>query len=161
MLDAPPPTPRTPTRPRRSGRRTAGGGRRDWVPGIRRREARYGNPNTSRGASSTEIPALYRDFNRTRALEWWSDPVAVNDGLKIGLSLTVSSGMSNGGSMNENRRRQTKRIVRGLGKLNWGKRAGAVLALCAAAATGLPAQTLTTLFTFDGTDGGYPVAALE
>jgi uncharacterized repeat protein (TIGR03803 family) len=40
-----------------------------------------------------------------------------------------------------------------LGKLNRGKRAYAVLVLCAATAIALPAQTFTTLFSFDGTDG--------
>ena len=40
-----------------------------------------------------------------------------------------------------------------LGKLNWGKRAYAVLALCAITAVALPAKTFTTLFTFDGTNG--------
>jgi hypothetical protein len=47
-----------------------------------------------------------------------------------------------------------------LGKLNWGKRAYAVLVLCAATAIALPAQTFTTLFSFDGTDGARPSAAL-
>ena len=40
-----------------------------------------------------------------------------------------------------------------MGKLNWGKRAYAVFFLCAATAIALPAQTLTTLHSFDGTDG--------
>ncbi len=62
--------------------------------------------------------------------------------------------------MNENRQHQTKRIVSGLGKLNWRKRAGAAFALCAAAAIALPAQTVTTLFSFDMTDGAGPYAAL-
>jgi uncharacterized repeat protein (TIGR03803 family) len=35
-----------------------------------------------------------------------------------------------------------------------------VLALCAATAMALHAQTFTTLFSFDGTDGEYPAAAL-
>jgi uncharacterized repeat protein (TIGR03803 family) len=47
-----------------------------------------------------------------------------------------------------------------LGKLNWGKRAYAVLVLCAATAIALPAQTYTTLFSFDGTDGANPRAGL-
>jgi uncharacterized repeat protein (TIGR03803 family) len=47
-----------------------------------------------------------------------------------------------------------------LGKLNWGKRAYAVLALCAATAIALPAQTFTTLFSFDLTDGANPYAGL-
>jgi uncharacterized repeat protein (TIGR03803 family) len=45
-------------------------------------------------------------------------------------------------------------------KLDWAKRACAVLALCAAKAIALPAQTLTTLVTFDGTNGGEPQAGL-
>ena len=48
-----------------------------------------------------------------------------------------------------------KRIVNALGKLNPGKRACAVLALCATTAIALPAQTLTTLHSFDGADGGF------
>jgi uncharacterized repeat protein (TIGR03803 family) len=47
-----------------------------------------------------------------------------------------------------------------LGKLNWGKRAYAVLVLCAATAIALPAQTFTTLFSFDGTDGNNAFAGL-
>ena len=54
------------------------------------------------------------------------------------------------------RRASTKRIVSALGKLNWGKRAYAVFVLCATTAMALPAQTLTTLHTFDGTDGTRP-----
>jgi uncharacterized repeat protein (TIGR03803 family) len=42
----------------------------------------------------------------------------------------------------------------------WGTRAYAVLVLCAITAIALPAQTLTTLFSFDGTDGQYPSAEL-
>jgi len=54
-----------------------------------------------------------------------------------------------------------KRIVNAfLDKLNRGKRAYAVVALCAATAIALPAQTFTTLFSFDGTDGLRPNAAL-
>src|ERR1039457_2746319 len=53
-----------------------------------------------------------------------------------------------------------KRTVNVLSKLNWGTRACAVLALCATTAIALPAQTLTTLFTFDGTDGRNPHAGL-
>jgi uncharacterized repeat protein (TIGR03803 family) len=54
-----------------------------------------------------------------------------------------------------------KRIVNAfLSRLNCGKRAYAILALCAATAIALPAQTLTTLFSFDGTDGGTPQAGL-
>src|SRR5438046_10762082 len=47
-----------------------------------------------------------------------------------------------------------------MSKLNWGKRAYAVVLLCATTAIGLPAQTLTTLHSFDGTDGSSPQAAL-
>src|SRR5439155_21052419 len=36
----------------------------------------------------------------------------------------------------------------------------AVVLLCATTAIGLPAQTLTTLHSFDGTDGSSPQAAL-
>jgi uncharacterized repeat protein (TIGR03803 family) len=54
-----------------------------------------------------------------------------------------------------------RRIVNAfLSKLDGGKRGCAVFALCAATAIALPAQTFTTLFSFDGTDGGYPNAAL-
>jgi len=53
-----------------------------------------------------------------------------------------------------------KRILNALGKRNWGKRAYAVFALCATTAIALPAQTFTTLFTFDYTDGQNPQAAL-
>jgi uncharacterized repeat protein (TIGR03803 family) len=59
-----------------------------------------------------------------------------------------------------------KRIVNALSKLNWGTRACAVLALCAATAIALPAQTatLTTLYQFCSqsgcTDGANPHAGL-
>ena len=53
-----------------------------------------------------------------------------------------------------------KRIVRELGKLNWAKRAFAVFVLCAMTAIALAAQTFTTLYSFDGTDGSGPVAGL-
>jgi uncharacterized repeat protein (TIGR03803 family) len=52
-----------------------------------------------------------------------------------------------------------KRTVNVL-RLNWAKRACAVFALCAAKAIALPAQTLTTLVTFNGTNGGQPQAGL-
>jgi len=54
-----------------------------------------------------------------------------------------------------------KRIVSTfLDKLNWGKRTYAVLVLCAAAAIALPAQSFTTLHSFDGTNGENPIAGL-
>ena len=44
-----------------------------------------------------------------------------------------------------------------MGKLNWGSRAYALLLLCAATAIPSPAQTFTSLFSFDyGTRGNYP-----
>src|ERR1022692_3069649 len=52
------------------------------------------------------------------------------------------------------------RIVGDVAKLHWGKRACAVLVLCATSAIGLPAQTFTTLYSFDGTDGAKPTAGL-
>jgi len=53
-----------------------------------------------------------------------------------------------------------KRIVNPLGKLNWRRRACAVLVLCATTAIALPAQTFTPLHSFGGPDGGMPKAAL-
>src|ERR1039458_8611686 len=57
-----------------------------------------------------------------------------------------------------------KRTVNVLSKLNWGTRACAVLALCATTAIALPAQTLTTLYSFcsqSGCPDGYsPYAGL-
>jgi uncharacterized repeat protein (TIGR03803 family) len=47
-----------------------------------------------------------------------------------------------------------------MSKFNWGKRAYAVCLLSAATAIALPAQTVTTLHSFDGTDGAFPSAAL-
>ena len=58
--------------------------------------------------------------------------------------------------MNENRRHQTKRVVIAVGKLNW-VCAGLVLG---ATAIILPAQTLTTLHSFDVTDGANPEGSL-
>ena len=52
-----------------------------------------------------------------------------------------------------------RRLVTALRKLNWGKGAYAIL-VCAITAIALPAQTITTLFSFDGTDGQYPSAEL-
>jgi len=53
-----------------------------------------------------------------------------------------------------------KRFVNALGKLNSWTRACAVFVLCATAAIALPAQTFTTLFSFDGTDGAIPQAGV-
>ena len=58
-----------------------------------------------------------------------------------------------------------KRTVNVLSKLNWGTRACAVLVLCATTAIALPAQTLTTLYSFCSlgfpcTDGEVPFAGL-
>jgi uncharacterized repeat protein (TIGR03803 family) len=47
-------------------------------------------------------------------------------------------------------------LAAALGKLSWGKRAWAVLVLWAITTIALPGQTLTTLFSFDGTDGEQP-----
>jgi uncharacterized repeat protein (TIGR03803 family) len=41
------------------------------------------------------------------------------------------------------------------GKLNWGRRANCVFLLCVATAIVSPAQTFTTLHSFDGTDGSH------
>ena len=49
-----------------------------------------------------------------------------------------------------------KRIVTTLDKLNPGKRAYAIFVLCAMTALALPAQTFTTLLSFNGTDGADP-----
>ena len=58
-------------------------------------------------------------------------------------------------------RNSMKRVVSALGKLNWGARACAVLALCATTAIALPAQTLTTLASFDySTNYGGSFSAL-
>ncbi len=53
-----------------------------------------------------------------------------------------------------------KRIVHALDKLKLGKRAYAVFVLFATTSIALPAQTFTTLFSFDGADGAYPEAGL-
>jgi uncharacterized repeat protein (TIGR03803 family) len=53
-----------------------------------------------------------------------------------------------------------KRIANALGKLNWGKCACAVFVLCGAMAIPLPAQTFTTLLSFDATDGQNPNGGL-
>ena len=61
-----------------------------------------------------------------------------------------------------------RRIVNALGIVNWGKRAGAVLALCATATITLPAQTFTTLHSFcaqsgcaDGKNPDWLVQAID
>jgi len=55
-----------------------------------------------------------------------------------------------------------KRAADALAKLNWGKRTCTVSLLCAATAILLPAQTFTTLHSFDGTDGdGYTSALVQ
>ena len=51
------------------------------------------------------------------------------------------------------------RIVNAPGKHSWAKKAYAVFVLCAATVP-LPAQTFTTLYSFDRIDGAYPQAAL-
>ena len=48
----------------------------------------------------------------------------------------------------------------GVGKPSWRKTACGVCVLCAAAAVASPAQTFTTLHSFDGTDGALPSAGL-
>ncbi|HXM40827.1 MAG TPA: choice-of-anchor tandem repeat GloVer-containing protein [Bryobacteraceae bacterium] len=53
-----------------------------------------------------------------------------------------------------------QRIVNAVDKLNWGRRACVGLVLCAMTAIALSAQTFTTLYSFDGTDGVNPSAAL-
>jgi uncharacterized repeat protein (TIGR03803 family) len=53
-----------------------------------------------------------------------------------------------------------KRIVNTLDKLSSGKRACAVFVLCATTAIALPAQTFTTLYSFDGSPGIYPYGGL-
>jgi len=53
-----------------------------------------------------------------------------------------------------------KRIVHALQKLSRRNRGYAVLLLCAATAIALPAQTFTTLHSFDWTDGAFPGAGL-
>jgi uncharacterized repeat protein (TIGR03803 family) len=55
-----------------------------------------------------------------------------------------------------------KRIAHDLDKMNWGKKAYALFALCAITAAALPAQTFTTLHSFAGgpADGAVPYAGL-
>ncbi|MGD0134516.1 MAG: choice-of-anchor tandem repeat GloVer-containing protein, partial [Bryobacteraceae bacterium] len=53
-----------------------------------------------------------------------------------------------------------KRIVSELGKLSWAKRACVVFMLSAMTEIALPAQTFTSLFSFDGADGQSPSAEL-
>ena len=43
-----------------------------------------------------------------------------------------------------------------MGKLNWTIKACSIFLLWATTAIALPAQTLTTLYSFDGTDGALP-----
>jgi uncharacterized repeat protein (TIGR03803 family) len=52
------------------------------------------------------------------------------------------------------------RVVSEFGKLNWAKRAWAVFVLCAMTVIALPAQTFTSLFSFDGAYGIEPFGAL-
>ena len=47
-----------------------------------------------------------------------------------------------------------------MSKFSWGKRAYAVCLLCATTAIALPAQTFTTLHSFDGTDGEHAISTL-
>ncbi len=52
-------------------------------------------------------------------------------------------------------------VLSALGKLNCGKRTCLVFVLCATTvAAGLPAQTLTTVYSFTGKDGAHPQVAL-
>jgi uncharacterized repeat protein (TIGR03803 family) len=53
-----------------------------------------------------------------------------------------------------------KRVVNELFKVNCVRWALAVFVLCAVTAVALPAETFTTLHSFDGTGGAYPAAAL-
>lgn len=45
-------------------------------------------------------------------------------------------------------------------RLIWWKEAYAVFLLCVATAIAAPAQTFTSLLSFDGTDGGEPIGGL-
>jgi uncharacterized repeat protein (TIGR03803 family) len=56
--------------------------------------------------------------------------------------------------------RNMKRLANALGRLNWRNRTYALVGLCAMTTIALPAQTFTTLYTFDGTDGSNPSGAL-
>jgi uncharacterized repeat protein (TIGR03803 family) len=58
------------------------------------------------------------------------------------------------------RRASMKRVVNAWGKLNWGKLACPVFAVCVTTAIALPAQTFTTLYNFHWTDGASPNGAL-
>jgi len=52
-------------------------------------------------------------------------------------------------------------MVNALGKMSWPRRTCTVCVLCAATAMALPAQTLTTLHSFDGTDGASAYALVQ
>jgi uncharacterized repeat protein (TIGR03803 family) len=47
-----------------------------------------------------------------------------------------------------------------MGKLNWGKRAHGIFLLCLTTAIASPAQTVTTLHSFNGVDGAVPLAGV-
>jgi uncharacterized repeat protein (TIGR03803 family) len=53
-----------------------------------------------------------------------------------------------------------QRIAIALGKLDWGKRACAAFVLCVTTAIALPAQTFTSLDSFNGANGNQPYASL-
>ena len=53
-----------------------------------------------------------------------------------------------------------RRLANAVGKLNQSNRSYGVFVLCATTVIALPAQTFTTLHSFDNTDGASPNAAL-
>src|ERR1035441_2319586 len=53
-----------------------------------------------------------------------------------------------------------RRLANAVGKLNQSKMSYGVFVLCATTVIALPAQTFTTLHSFDNTDGASPNAAL-